>query len=97
MAEEIYHPHDLMVRTVLSDLTEAASFLQTHLPETVSQALNWSTLKLLEGSFVDEDLRESEADLLYERSSTSQARPCFGSMCSWSISQRQIAGCGCGC
>jgi predicted transposase/invertase (TIGR01784 family) len=56
----------LMVRAVLSDLTEAASFLQTHLPEAVSQALNWSTLKLLEGSFVDEDLRESEADLLYE-------------------------------
>jgi len=66
MAEEIHHPHDLMVRAVLSDLTEAASFLQTHLPEAVSQALNWSTLKLLEGSFVDEDLRESEADLLYE-------------------------------
>src|SRR6266705_253554 len=66
MAEEIHHPHDLMVRAVLSDLTEAASFLQTHLPEAVSQAVNWSTLKLLEGSFVDEDLRESEADLLYE-------------------------------
>ena len=66
MAEEIHHPHDLMVRAVLSDLTEAASFLQTHLPEAVSQALNWSTLTLLEGSFVDEDLRESEADLLYE-------------------------------
>jgi predicted transposase/invertase (TIGR01784 family) len=66
MAEEIHHPHDLMVRAVLSDLTEAASFLQRHLPEALSQALNWSTLKLLEGSFVDEDLRESEADLLYE-------------------------------
>jgi predicted transposase/invertase (TIGR01784 family) len=66
MAEEIHHPHDLMVRAVLSDLTEPTSFLQTHLPEAVSQALNWSTLTLLEGSFVDEDLRESEADLLYE-------------------------------
>jgi predicted transposase/invertase (TIGR01784 family) len=66
MVEEMHHPHDLMVRAVLSDLTAAASFLQTHLPEAVSQALNWATLKLLEGSFVDEDLRESEADLLYE-------------------------------
>jgi predicted transposase/invertase (TIGR01784 family) len=65
MAEEIHHPHDLMVRAVLSDLAEAASFLQAHLSEEVSQALNWSTLKLLEGSFVDEDLRGSEADLLY--------------------------------
>ena len=39
-----------MVRTVLSDLAEAASFLQAHLSEEVSQALNWSTLKLLEAA-----------------------------------------------
>jgi predicted transposase YdaD len=66
MADEIHHPHDLMVRAVLSDLVEATSFLQRHLPQKVSQALNWSTLTLLEGSFVDEDLRASEADFLYE-------------------------------
>jgi len=56
----------MMVRAVLSDLAEATSFLQRHLPQEVSQALSWSTLKLLEGSFVDEHLRESEADVLYE-------------------------------
>jgi predicted transposase/invertase (TIGR01784 family) len=66
MADEIHHPHDLMVRAVLSDLVEATSFLQRHLPQAVSQALNWPTLTLLEGSFVDEDLRASEADFLYE-------------------------------
>jgi predicted transposase/invertase (TIGR01784 family) len=55
-----------MVRAVLSDVAEARSFLQVHLSEDLRQALNWSTLKLLEGSFVDEDLRGSEADLLYE-------------------------------
>jgi hypothetical protein len=32
MAEEIHHPHNLMVRAVLSDLAEATSFLQQHLP-----------------------------------------------------------------
>jgi predicted transposase/invertase (TIGR01784 family) len=66
MADEIHHPHDLMVRAVLSDLAEATSFLQRHLPPAVSQVLNWSTLTLLEGSFVDEDLRASEADFLYK-------------------------------
>ena len=66
MAEDIHHPHDVMVRAVLSDVAEATNFLQRHLAEEVSQALNWSTLKLVEGSFVDEDLRRSEADLLYE-------------------------------
>jgi len=66
MAEDIHHPHDLMVRAVLSDVTEATSFLQAHVSEEVIQGLNWSTLRLVEGSFVDEDLRGSEADFLYE-------------------------------
>jgi predicted transposase/invertase (TIGR01784 family) len=66
MAEEIHHPHDLMVHAVLSDVTEASSFLQAYLPGDVSQELNWSTLRLVESSFVDEALRGSEADLLYE-------------------------------
>ncbi|ETW92295.1 MAG: hypothetical protein ETSY2_53830 [Candidatus Entotheonella gemina] len=56
MADKIPYPHDSMVGAVLRDLTEARSFLQTHLPEEVSQTLNWQTLKLAEGSFVDEDL-----------------------------------------
>ncbi|ETW92586.1 MAG: hypothetical protein ETSY1_43010 [Candidatus Entotheonella factor] len=66
MADEIPHPHDAMVGAVLRDLAEARSFLQAYLPEEVSQALDWSTLKLAEGSFIDEDLRRSESDLLYE-------------------------------
>ena len=66
MSEDLHQPHDKLVRSVLSDLAEAASFLRAYLPETLSQALNWSTLRLLEGSFIDEALRESEADLLYE-------------------------------
>jgi predicted transposase/invertase (TIGR01784 family) len=75
MADEIHHPHDLMVRAVLSNLAEATSFLQRHLPQEVSQALNWSTLTLLEGSFVDENLRASEADFLYEIERLSGAEP----------------------
>ena len=62
MAEEIHHRHDLMVHAVLSDVTEASSFLQAYLPGEVSQELNWSTLRLVEGSFVDEALRGSEAE-----------------------------------
>ena len=66
MADEIHHPHDLIVHTVLRDLTEATSFLQAHLPQDVSQGLNWATLRLHDRSFVDEELRESESDFLYE-------------------------------
>jgi predicted transposase YdaD len=66
MAEELHHPHDALVRTVLSDMRAAASFLQAHLPVEVSQGLDWATLRLVDGSFVDEEFRASEADLLYE-------------------------------
>jgi hypothetical protein len=67
MAEEIHHPHNLMVRAVLSDLAEATSFLQQHLPQEVSQALNWPTLRLLE-SFVDEGYARAKADFLTDLS-----------------------------
>ncbi len=66
MADERPHPHDSMVRAVLGDVAEARSFLQRYVPEELSQTLNWSTLRLLEGSFVDEELRRSETDFLYE-------------------------------
>lgn len=57
MAEELHNPQDALLRAVLGDVAAATSFLQTHLPEEVRQALNWSTLKRLEGSVIDEDLR----------------------------------------
>lgn len=66
MADEIRHPHDSMVGAVLRDLAEARGFLQVHLPAELSAALDWSTLNLRETSFVDEELRRSEADFLYE-------------------------------
>ena len=66
MAEEISHPHDSMVRCGAERSGGARSFLQRYVPEELSQTLNWSTLRLLEGSFVDEALRRSETDFLYE-------------------------------
>ena len=55
-----------MVGAVLRDLAEATSFLQQHLHQALNQALNWSTLHLREGSFVDDDLLRSKSDFLYE-------------------------------
>ncbi|ETX07010.1 Rpn family recombination-promoting nuclease/putative transposase [Candidatus Entotheonella palauensis] len=66
MADEIQNPHDKLVHAVLGDMASATSFLQLHLPQALRETLNWPTLKRLEASFVDEALRSSEADLLYE-------------------------------
>ena len=66
MSDEIDHPHDRLFRTVFSDATEAAGLLQTALPAELRDEIDWSTLNLRDGTFLDEALRESESDLLYE-------------------------------
>jgi len=65
MARDLSQPHDKLFRAVFSDPAEAAGFLRAYLPESLGRGLAWSTLRLQEGSFVDEALRGSESDLLY--------------------------------
>ncbi len=60
MAEEVHNPHDKLVHAVLGDVVSATSFLQTHLPQGLSEMLDWATLKRLDVSFVDEALHDSE-------------------------------------
>jgi predicted transposase/invertase (TIGR01784 family) len=60
---------------VFSDSTEAASFLRVSLPEALSRELDWPTLTLLDGGFIDEALRESESDLLYQVGHGSSQEP----------------------
>ena len=66
MADELDHPHDKLFRAVFSDVAEAAALLRTALPAELREGMDWETLKLLEGTFLDDALRESESDLLYE-------------------------------
>ena len=51
---------------MFSDAGEAASLLQVALPDAVRNSFDWKTLTLVEGTFIDEGLRESQSDLLYE-------------------------------
>ena len=65
MSAGVQHPHDKLFRTVFADTEEEASFLRVHLPAELAERVAWSTLTLVETSFVDEALRASESDLLY--------------------------------
>lgn len=66
MADALHQPHDKLFRAVFSDTAEAASLLQAAVPATIRDQLDWPTLTLLTGTFLDDDLRESESDLLYQ-------------------------------
>ena len=57
--------HDRLFRNVFGDRREAAALLRPHLPAPLADALNWSTVSLLNRSYIDDDARASELDLLF--------------------------------
>jgi predicted transposase YdaD len=57
--------HDRLVREVFSDPQEMQRLLCSALPAEMAAEIQWSTLKLVPGTFVDEGLREHQADLLF--------------------------------
>ncbi len=65
MTESIHHPHDKLFRQVFSDPAEAAAFLQAHLPAPMVQGMQWTTLRQIETTFIDEAYQKRESDLLY--------------------------------
>ena len=66
MAREVHQPHDNLFRKVFSETSEAAGLLRAHLPQWLSGTLDWSTLRVQDRSYVDDELAASESDLLFE-------------------------------
>ena len=77
MSAGVRRPHDKLFRSVFADPQEAGSFLRRHLPPALVSRLDWSTLALMETSFVDEALQESESDLLYTVQMNETAQPVY--------------------
>ena len=63
--DDIHQPHDKLFKATFSNPVTAGAFLRHHLPVTLSRRLAWTSLHFLPGSFIDEQLRGSEADLLF--------------------------------
>ncbi len=62
-------PHDRLFRDMLSNSQRAMALLRDHLPKAIAERLT-SELRLQDGSFVDEALRGSQADRLFEATLT---------------------------
>jgi len=60
------NPHDALVRGILGVPRHAAAWLRGCLPAGLAAALEPDTLSVVEGSHVDEALRGTESDLIYE-------------------------------
>lgn len=62
----IAQPHDALFRRVFSEPAQAAALLSASLPAAVRDRFDWNTLTRLPDTFVDERLRRTESDLLFE-------------------------------
>lgn len=59
-------PHDHFFKSVLSDISCAAEFIQAHVPESISRITDFNSLRLTSSSFIDDELKMRETDLLYQ-------------------------------
>lgn len=65
MAANPSNPHDAYFRNVLGRPAEAASELRLVLPREIVARLDWATLEVQSGTFVSDELRSRQSDLLF--------------------------------
>ena len=75
MDESIHQPHDKLFKSTFSDPGTATAFLKWRLSPRIAQAVDWESLALEPGTFVDSHLRLSESDLLF--SARIGGSPCY--------------------
>ena len=64
--------HDAFFKYVLKNENDARSFLKGVLPEKQGKQIDFSTLKLTTESYVNEVLRQSYSDLVFEEQQNKQ-------------------------
>ncbi len=63
--DEIHQPHDKLFRAAFSNPETAAAFLQAYLDPALVALVDWDSLHVEPGSFIDAQMKASEADLLF--------------------------------
>ncbi|MBF0341330.1 MAG: Rpn family recombination-promoting nuclease/putative transposase, partial [Magnetococcales bacterium] len=74
---EITQPHDRLFKVLLSTPETAGALLRERLPPEVVQLLASEPPQLVEGSFVEENLRPCFSDRLFEARTISGKPICF--------------------
>ena len=65
MSSAIHQPHDKFFKLSLGEFPVAKEFFSEHLPASILKETDLSTLQLEKESFVDENFKDSEADVVY--------------------------------
>lgn len=72
------HPHDLVFRFTFSRVVHARGALRVLVGEELAPSLDWSTLRLEPGTYVEEALRGSMSDLVFSVCFCGSARRALG-------------------
>ncbi|WP_131865065.1 Rpn family recombination-promoting nuclease/putative transposase [Biostraticola tofi] len=65
MSQHSLSQHDALFKKFLGDIDIARDFFQIHLPANLKQKCDFSTLSLMPGSFIEDNLRHQCSDMLY--------------------------------
>lgn len=63
--DSLHQPHDKLFKGTFGDPANAAGFLRWELPHAITAAIDWERLRLEPGSYIDEEYRQTESDLLF--------------------------------
>ena len=63
---EIQNPHDSYFKALFSEVEQVISFIDSFLPKEVSSKIDKSTLRMINKSFVDEELKQHHSDVIYQ-------------------------------
>ena len=66
MTLPVHQPHDALFRALLEDTTRAGRLIRDYLPERFAELVSDEPVQLIDGSFVDEELRTSQSDRLFK-------------------------------
>jgi predicted transposase YdaD len=61
----IHQPHDKLVKSTFSDSDNARVFFQAYLPRKLVRRMDWNSLILVSGSFIDPEFAATSSDLLF--------------------------------
>jgi predicted transposase/invertase (TIGR01784 family) len=61
----LHQPHDKLVKSTFSDPDNARAFFRAHLPLKLTRGIDWTTLNLVSGSFIDPEFAATSSDLLF--------------------------------
>jgi len=68
MSNELHSPHDKFFKEIFSRKNSAIGYLRAYLPKAISQKMDFSSLMVYPGEYVDKTLRTSSSDLVFRLS-----------------------------